>query len=377
MVAPLIYLGYLGGSLAFRGLAALAARRVAARLAATTVAGAALTAGGLTIASLTGGTKTDPYKDNIVGFPQDLDAIGHYIEFVAEETKGIATGGIEAVAAGLSGGQVSIVGTKINGATIRLPMPANLSVDYNPTYTSSDLGNGPGGILLKAGDRAIYGNTDIPLSAMSGGALAAVGVGIVKAVGGAVGLSAGEGDGPGVGAAVLKVGAGVAQNPHKIVLFTGVNFREHTFSWKLSPRNRRESDLIRTIINMFTFYSHPEYVAGGLFFKYPEFFKIRFRHPEYLFELRPAVCTNVKVDFHSQGTPAYVRLSDGSGPPAPAEITLSLTFKETEIITKDFLNKERITIGPSPPAGGYQMPAVDILGNPLGNGLDVNGDPMR
>jgi hypothetical protein len=358
MVAPLIFPI---GLLALRGLAALAARRAAARLAAATVAGAALTAGGLTIASLTGGTKTDPYKDNFVGFPQDLDSIGHYIEFVAQETKGTVTGGL--------------VGSRVNGATIRLPMPANLSVDYNPTYTSSDLGAGMSGALLKAGDRAMYDNTDIPLSSAVGGAIAGAGISIIKGVGSVLrtAITAGGGTdaemkGEGIGAAVLKVSAGVAENPHKIVLFTGVNFRDHTFSWKLSPRNRRESDLIRTIINMFTYYSHPEYVAGGLYFKYPEFFKIRFRHPEYLFDLQPAVCTNVKVDFHGQGTPAYVRMADGSGPPAPAEITFSLSFKETEIITKDFLNKERITVEPS-----QYVPAFDSS-DPLNSPFN---DPMR
>jgi hypothetical protein len=361
---PLVPIGFL----AVRGLAALAARRLAARAAATVVAGAAMTAGGLTIAALTGGTKSDPYKDNFVGFPQDLDSIGHYIEFVAQETKGAGSGAIDAVVQGLSGGQVSIVGSTVNGGTIRLPMPANLSVDYNPTYTSSDLGAGASGALLKMGDRAMYNNTDISAAAAAGGALAGAGISTIKAVGKVVGVSGDGAAGGGIGDAVLKVTAGVAQNPHKIVLFTGVNFRDHTFSWKLSPRNRRESDLINTIINMFTYYSHPEYVAGGLFFKYPEFFKIRFRHPEYLFELQPAVCTNVKVDFHSQGTPAYVRMADGSGPPAPAEITLSLSFKETEIITKDFLNKERITVAPSP-----YVPAFDSS-DPLNSPFN---DPMR
>jgi Tail-tube assembly protein len=356
-LAPLVPAGFL----IIRGLAALAARRAGTGLAVATVAGAGLTAAGLTIASLTGGTKPDPFKDNFVGFPQDLeDSIGHYIEFVAQETKG----------------QVDF-GSRVNGATIRLPMPANLSVDYNPTYTSSDLGAGMTGAILKAGDRAMYDNTDILKSVAAGGAIAGAGISLLKGVGSAIrtAVSAAAGDaaaggkeGDGISAPILKIAAGVAENPHKIVLFTGVNFRDHTFSWKLSPRNRRESDLIRTIINMFTYYSHPEYVAGGLFFKYPEFFRIRFRHPEYLFDLQPAVCTNVKVDFHGQGTPAYVRMADGSGPPAPAEITLSLTFKETEIITKDFLNKERITVAPSP-----YVPAFDSS-DPLNSPFN---DPMR
>lgn len=373
--------GYAGFATSIYQLGALAARRGRAGLQAAVLGGAALTAAGLTIASLTGGRKPDPYKDNFVGFPQDLDEIGHYIEFEAKSTSGVVTGGIAGAINGLTGGQVGQIGSEITGGVIRLPMPASLNVDYNPTYTSADLGNGPSGALLKMGDRSMYDNTDIAKSAAFGGALAATGISLIKGAVSVIqavpGMGGGEGKaGEGLGDAALKVGAGVAQNPHKIVLFTGVNFREHTFSWKLSPRNRRESDLIRTIINMFTYYAHPEYVAGGLYFKYPEFFKIRFRHPQYLFDLQPAVCTDVKVDFHSQGSPAYIRLSDGTGPPAPAEIAFSLTFKETEIITKDFLNKNQIPIGPAP-AGGWQLPATDQMGNALGNGLDVNNNPMR
>jgi hypothetical protein len=50
------------------------------------------------------------------------------------------------------------------------------------------------------------------------------------------------------------------------------------------------------------------------------------------------VCTDIKVDYHSQGYAAYIRNADGSGEPAPAEVSLSLTFKETEVISKQFLN---------------------------------------
>ena len=328
------------------GLGALAARRGGAARTAALLGGAAMAAGGLAIAALAGGKKPDPYKDNFVGFPQDLDNIDHYVEFIAQETRGAATGAIEDALGGLAGGQVNLIGSRINGGTIRLPLPANLSTDYNPQYSDADLGMGSAGAALKMGDRHIYGNGDISKLAATGAAIAGAGIEIAGgAAGAALGAAGVEvGGNASLGAAALKVAAGVAQNPHKIVLFTGVNFREHTFSWKLSPRNRRESDLIRQIINMFTYYAHPEYVGGGLFFKYPEFFKIRFNHPEYLFELQPSVCTDVKVDYHGQGYPAYVRLANGQGPPAPAEVSFTVTMKETEIITKDFLNKDRLPL---------------------------------
>jgi len=227
-------------------------------------------------------------------------------------------------------------------------MPSSLQTDYNPEYSTPSLGSAAG-MALKPSDQAIYGNNSMggkmlegnSLTGLAGGLATAGGgligaglnsaVGAVNQVGGAIGAE-------GLAGALLKVTGGVAQNPHKIVLFTGVNFRDHQFSWKLSPKNREESDAIKTIIDMFVYYSHPEYVAGGLFFKYPEFFEIKFRHPEYLFKLQPSVCTDVRINYHGSNYPAYIRDSDGYGAPAPADVELSLTFKETEIVTKQTLN---------------------------------------
>jgi hypothetical protein len=288
--------------------------------------------------TLVGGSGSDPFRSSSETFPGDLHVHGNWIEFKAMPT----TGAAEGVLGGLIGAIGSAIG--VSGGTIRLPLPANLSTDYNPTYSTPDLSMAVGS-GLKAFDRGIYNNQDIPGMAAAGATLAAVGGALTGAA--AAGTAAGQtlgniGTTLGVGGnelnAALKVFGGIATNPHKIVLFTGVDFRDHSFSWKLSPRNRRESDTIRKIVEMFAYYSHPEFVAGGLFFKYPEFFQIKFARDSYLFRMRPSVCTDIKVDYHSQGTPAYIRNRDGSGEPAPAEVSLSLTFKETEIISKQYLN---------------------------------------
>jgi hypothetical protein len=54
-----------------------------------------------------------------------------------------------------------------------------------------------------------------------------------------------------------------------------------------------------------------------------------------------------------------------------------MTFKETEIITKQSINPVVRIPTPAGPNQPAQMPMVDQLGNPIGNGLDVNGNPMR
>lgn len=283
---------------------------------------------------------SDPYAGGQpVVFPENLVQNDHWIQFTAYETKGAATDIIGEKVPGLRG-------TEILGGTICLPMPSSLSTDYNPLYAEESLGSFAG-MALKPFDRAMYGNRDLESEAQMGTGKSALATAVKgAALGGGVQLATGAvsnvltaigAPGPEATAAALKVFGGIAVNQHKVVLFTGVGFREHTFSWKLSPRNRNESNAIRLICEMFKFYSHPEYLAAGLFFKYPEFFRIKFRHPSYLFELEPSVCTDVRIEYHGQGFPAYIRDADGSGIPAPAEVSLSLTFKETEIITKNTL----------------------------------------
>jgi hypothetical protein len=307
-------------------------------------------------------SRPDPFQDSSYYFPDDLKNIDHWVEFQAVETKGQGSAALGKLAdsaafqefatknklnAFIGQGVQSLAnpGASVNLATIRLPMPSNLSTDYNPQYSTPDLA-GAAGAILKPFDQKIYNNSSLPslLGGAGGdgiaGAAAETGArGAAAAATGLAGAAVNGIGGAGAFEAALKVGLGVAQNPHKIVLFTGVDFREHRFSWKLSPRSREESNMIKQIIDAFTYYAHPEYVGGGLFFKYPEFFNIKFRHPNYLFELQPSVCTDIQVNYHGQGVAAYIRDANGGGAPAPAEIELTLSFKETEIVTKNTLNK--------------------------------------
>jgi hypothetical protein len=322
--------------------------------------------GGVSSGIIGGIANPDQYSGTAVQFPEELLSNDHYIEFTAKQTRGMAEDAL--MTKGFN------IGSTTLGGTIRLPMPSNLSTDYNPEYSTPSLGPAAG-MAIKPSDQAIYGNNTMGNQAMAGnslqgliaaagggavGMLAKMGVDVAEKAGGALGAE-------GAAGALLKTAAGVAMNPHKIVLFTGVNFREHQFSWKLSPKNRRESNAIKQIIDMFTYYAHPEYVAAGLFLKYPEFFDIKFRHPEYLFKLQPSVCKDVKVNFHSQGYPAYIRDANGGGVPAPAEIELSLSFMETEIVTKQSLNGVLKNIVPERP------PLTGIGQNELGPNGRFNG----
>ena len=163
----------------------------------------------------------------------------------------------------------------------------------------------------------------------------------------AVALSKGVGAAGAVGEAALAGAFGIARNPHQVILYTGPSFRTHSFSYMLSPRNRRESDAIRSIITAFKYFQAGKYGLGGLsnqkvkvetvtgraFFEYPEFFEIDFHYPKYLFNIGPSVLTQLSIDYHPQNVPAYVR--DESGMPAPVEVSISMSFQERDIVTKD------------------------------------------
>ncbi len=168
--------------------------------------------------------------------------------------------------------------------------------------------------------------------------------------------------------AVLANMAGIARNPHKVVLFSGVNFRTHTFTYSLTPRNAKEAKNIKDIIRLFKYYMSPSYGVGSLpgiarglltglgfpelgqttssitaeagatsraFFEYPEVFVIRFRNKEELFQIGESVLTDFSVNYHPQNYPAYVRSLDSPNIASPSEVVISLTFKETDIVTKE------------------------------------------
>ena len=298
--------------------------------------------GGAIVAGSSGSASSaDAFSGSSFYFPENLVLFGNYMEFRAYQTVGVGGAAFDAV--GLGGVFSSIAnaiggGRTGNGATIRLPLAQNLSPDYKVSYTDKDLGSNLAGTALTAGDRAMYGNKTISGAGLAqglGAGAAATGLQLLTSVQRAASVAGTAGfdiD------AALKVGAGVALNPHKILLFTGVPFRQHRFTWSLTPRNYNESLTIKNIIEAFIYYMYPSYALGGFFFNYPHFFDINFYSDTHLYKFLPAVIESVDVDYHGQGYAAYKRDVQNQNVPAPAEVKLTISFKETQIITKEWLN---------------------------------------
>ena len=80
------------------------------------------------------------------------------------------------------------------------------------------------------------------------------------------------------------------------------------------------------------------------FFEYPEVFRItlmpggRADNP-HIFQIAECVLEDFKVDYDPQGGARYVRGKDNV--PAPASVKISMTFKETSLVTKENIKESR------------------------------------
>ena len=230
------------------------------------------------------------------------------------------------------------------GALIALPIPSNLQTGYGASYGQQGIG-----VLGETGRAIIQGSENVnqalaelknqginalseqakAIAASSSAEVAGV---IAAAIGGPLtGLSAAALTGLGVGG---LLGAGLAVNPHLAVLFEGMNFRNHTFSYKFSARDESESNSLKNIIKEFKNAMHPT-EKGLAFFQYPDEFKISFPQDEFLFKVGNSVLTNFAIDYTPDGG-SYFHQNG-----APVSVSLSLQFTELDILTKDEIAEGR------------------------------------
>lgn len=305
-------------------------------------------------------------------FPIELEEIDHFVTMTAYETEQITRRGATM--------------EKVNGI-IHLPLPGNLSTAYNIQYTDPEFA-GIGHTILEAFGSGMTTQERDTFNAGLGNAGAGAIAGAV--FGGIFGGNIATGAALGAAGAILSgqnsrdsglqtgaiasvlnstaaFGAGIvaqqgfAVNPHKVLMFQNVGFRSHQFNYQFSPKSFEEATMLRDIIKAFKMFASPSYPgqgesinigsgvrgmheerldlsAGKHFFKYPEFFTIKFNHPNYLFGIGPSVIESFSVDYHPVGMPTYNRENDQD--PTPTQINISISFRETEIITKDLIRDD-------------------------------------
>lgn len=313
---------------------------------------------------------------NII-FPIDLEAtVGQFVDFkIYKREQGTVQNALR--------GKKYI---KTEMGSVKLPLPANLGVNYQVDYQNEELGIT--GSLILAGGAAAFKTADKAIedafaaSAKAGfagdasllkkaaaGAGAAVNTFADAAKGAAVDILKQIEQGAALdttkaalgafalrrgGANIKSIGAdvkGIAANPHRVVLLQGVTFREHRFSYRLSPKNREESTYITKMITLFKYHMHPEFGGGGekfakrAFLEYPEIFQISFHAMHagkgsghnHLFKCKPCVLKSMAVNYHPMGYPGYIRTEDDV---APVEVQIDLSFQEIEMVDKKFILDE-------------------------------------
>lgn len=254
-------------------------------------------------------------------------------------------------------------GTKSEVQSIVLPIPSNLTVTQGASYSDQELGiagaaaadkiksadiknattalsDAIGGAIENATNAFKTKDSDAGLQAL-GIATPAISTALAGTAFGAVGGLLALGGTSGGVIAGVSVNTGLAINPHLAVVFQGVGFRQHAFSYKFIARNQAESDTIKDIINSFKYAMLPSYEAGTLAFRYPDEFEIEFADAvsEHLYDINTCVLENVNVNYNGEGIPLFF---ENTG--APVSIELQLSFKETQIYTKETLSdKGRIS----------------------------------
>ena len=135
---------------------------------------------------------------------------------------------------------------------------------------------------------------------------------------------------------------GQADNPYMEVFFESMGIREFTYNFTFAPRNTDERDDVQSIIQLFRFHMAPELQgAQSRFLTLPSEFDIHYMYQakdgtnsenDYYNKIATCILTDCAVDY----TPGAVKsFADGS----PTQITMGLTFKETETLTKNKINE--------------------------------------
>jgi len=225
--------------------------------------------------------------------------------------------------------------------TIALYMPNGLKAEYSANYKNSELGMA--GVL--APDLAGVSSIDQLVSQLkAAGTGAAVRDTIADAL--AVGLTtkvAGFLSGADVEGATRKI-LGKAINPALEAIFTGVDLRNFNFNFRFTPRNESEFRTVDAIIKLFKFHMLPERTPGqniGRHLIFPSEFDLQFMfggvENAWIPFASSCVLNKLDVNYGPGGESQFLQPIEAPGgkAPPPSEINMTLTFTETEIMTKE------------------------------------------
>ena len=215
--------------------------------------------------------------------------------------------------------------------TIAIYMPQTLKFNLQADYGAEEIGGGLGA-LAKLRDAMNSGD-------FFGADLAAVGSQVGKLVTG-LGSFATGGLGAGVGAAVQRR-TGIAPAAMTEMIFNGIDYRTFSFTFKFTPRSRKESDVVNNLLHAIKDAMLPARYGDGMSiaaYQVPHEFVIRFmkgtKINPYLDQIGLCACTGVDIDY---GSDKFSTHPSGD----PVSIDATLTFRELELMERTRYNELR------------------------------------
>jgi hypothetical protein len=225
----------------------------------------------------------------------------------------------------------------INKQSIVLPLPLQLNDTTGLEISSADgaMASTITGVLKKnivdskdrSADAQYYADIIQKTSAAVGVSLSASDNLFSQTIGKiALGTAAAVGFETGTTGSLLN---GAAINPYETMEFKGVKLKTHSFSWRLSPSNKDDSDAIKNIVETIKQNILPSYIAVSGFgsahnlLKYPHLVQISFLgiDQNYYYKLKPAFITSFNVRYNGGD---QLNVFKG-GKPVVVELAMELT----------------------------------------------------
>jgi len=136
---------------------------------------------------------------------------------------------------------------------------------------------------------------------------------------------------------IFSVSTGQVLNPNTEVLYKGPKMRNFDLSFKMAPRNSKESDNIKDIIKAFKYATLPRFGGAGdaaaSFVRVPQIVDVTFMKGNtenpWVTQFKPTVITNFDVSYTPDG--AWATLPNGS----PVATTIKISFQETKMVYAD------------------------------------------
>ena len=214
--------------------------------------------------------------------------------------------------------------------TIAIYMPQTLKFNLQADYGAEEIGGGLGA-FSKLRDAMNSGN-------FFGGDMKAVGAQVGKLVTG-LGSFATGGLGAGVNAA-LQRRTGIAPAAMTEMIFNGIDYRTFSFTFKFTPRSKKESDVVNNLLHEIKESMLPlKYGTGSIAaYKVPHEFTIRFMRGTqinpFIDQIGLCACTGVDIDY---GSDKFSTHASGD----PVSIDATLTFRELELMERTRYNALR------------------------------------